>query len=127
MGAILLAGDDARSRVGISGYLETRGHEVLHVNHFRLAAEGANLDEVDAIVLGFVQPVRSREFVRAIRARDGATPIVVLVESVAAWRVSQLESSGAQAVLARPFRLQALAELIDRLIAPSGASRECCN
>jgi DNA-binding response OmpR family regulator len=118
MASILLAGDDARTRVGISRALSDAGHEVLQANHIGLAAQAADLRDVDAIVLGFLQHFRSEKFIRAIRARDGDTPIVAFTESLAAWQSSRLEKLGAQVVLAKPFRVCDLVGLIERVACP---------
>ena len=119
MASILLAGDDARTRVGISRALSVAGHHVLQVNHIGMASQAADLGDIDAIVLGFLLHFRAEKFIRTIRARDEETPIVALTESLAAWRSDKLETLGAQAVLAKPFRVDELVGLIERLAGPA--------
>ena len=113
-GSNSVAGDEARMRVGVCRALEAAGHEVLHVHDFRLAAQAADLGEIDAIVLDLDQHIRCERFIRSVRARDRETPIVAITEARVTWRFAQLEALGAQAVLARPFRITELVGLIER-------------
>ncbi|MEC7843458.1 MAG: response regulator [Candidatus Latescibacterota bacterium] len=117
MASVLLAGDDARTRVGISRALSKAGHGVLQVNHIGLASQAADETSTPSSS-AFLQHFRSEKFIEAIRARDGDTPIVALTESLAAWRSDRLENLGVRAMLAKPFRVDELVGLIERLACP---------
>ena len=113
---VLLASDDAGTRLGTGRAFRRSGYHVSHVTNFHLAADGADLDDVDAIVVGLDQQIRREEFIRRVRLRDRQTPIVAVMDSPVAWQVRRLRAMGAQRVLTGPVQPADLLAEVDSLV-----------
>jgi DNA-binding response OmpR family regulator len=115
LGRYLLASDDARTRIGIAGALEREGHRVDRVTHLQLAAQHADLSEVDAVVVGLEQPLRRERFIERVRARNSRVPVIVLLDSHTAGQANRLQSHGVTVVLTRPLKVAELVQHLERL------------
>jgi len=113
---VLLASDDAGTRLGTGRAFRRSGYHVSHVTNFHLAANGADLADVDAIVVGLDQQLRREEFIRRVRLRDRQTPIVAVMDSPVAWQAKRLQALGAQSVLTRPYQVTDLLAEVDKLV-----------
>ena len=120
MARYLLASDDARTRIGIGGTLERAGHQVDRVTHLRLAAEHADLSRTDAVVVGLERSERCAEFVRTLRARYRALPIVVLLDALSEWQTRRLAELGATRVLVRPLAVDQLVADLEEVSVAGG-------
>ena len=113
---VLLASDDTGTRLGTGRAFKRSGYHVSHVTNFHLAADGADLADVDAIVVGLDQQIRREEFIRRVRLRDRRTPIVAVMDSRVAWQARRLRAMGAQSVLTGPVQVAELLAEVDSLI-----------
>ena len=104
-----------------AGALEREGHRVDWVTHLQLAAQSADLTDVDAVVIGLEQPLRRERFIERVRARNSRVPVIVLLDSHTAGQANRLEALGATVVLSRPLRVDALVQHLERLQAPPPA------
>lgn len=103
------------NRISIASALEREGHQVDRVTHLGLAAQNADLTDVDAIVIGLEQPFRRERFIERVRARDSRVPVIVLLESHTAWQTNRSEALGATVVLRRPLQVAELVRCLTDL------------
>ncbi len=113
---VLLASDDSGTRLGTDRAFRRSGYHVSHVTNFHLAAKGADLYDIDAIVVGLDQQLKREAFIRGVRLRDPHTPIVAVMESPVAWQAGRLRAMGAQSVLIRPFPVTDLLAEVNKLV-----------
>ena len=116
MARVLLAGDDPRTRAELERALTSAGHEVSWVVNFRLAFDGLNFRDHDAVVVDLDQRIRREEFVRRARLRGCRGPVVAVVESLPGWQVTRLRALGAGSVLQRPIAARDVVGELDRLL-----------
>ena len=103
MGNILIASDNAETRVSMGGVLERAGHAIGHVQNPWLAARGASFKGVDLIVVDLEQPYRREEFIRRVHQRDNDVLLMAILGSPRNWLARTREQSDADYILARPF------------------------
>lgn len=116
MARVLLAGDDARTRVELERALAQAGHEVSRVVDFRLAYDGLSFRDHEAVVVDLDQRIRREEFVRRARMRGCRGPVVAVGESLPDWQVTRLRALGAGSVLQRPIAARDVVGELERLL-----------
>jgi len=116
MARVLLACDDARSRVELERALAGAGHEVSRVVNFRLAFDGLSFRDHEAVVVELDQRIRREEFVRRARLRGCRGPVVAVGESLPGWQVTRLRALGAGSVLQRPVDASEVVGELGRLL-----------
>lgn len=117
---VLVATEDPALRALLADALQDTGYFVVDA---RDAAElFARLDLPGSIVLTIVDTAAldqaSARRIAALRARDSSVPLVLLAAMADVDR-DALEALRPSGVLAKPFGLQQLRQLIARLLAPS--------
>jgi DNA-binding response OmpR family regulator len=116
MAKVLLASDDPRTRAELERALAGAGHEVCRVVNFRLAFDGLNFRDHEAVVVELDQRVRREEFVRRARLRGCRGPVLAIGESLPNWQVSRLRALGARTVLQRPVKAGDVVGELSRLL-----------
>lgn len=116
MARVLLASDDPRTRIELERALASAGHEVSRVVNFRLAFDGLNFREYEAVIVELDQRIRREEFVRRARLRGCRGPTVAIGESLPSWQVSRLRALGAGSVLQRPLDVGEVVGELGRLL-----------
>ncbi len=122
---ILLADDQEDIRALTSHQLTRAGHRVVAVADGREAISAAQQLRFDVVLLDEQMPVMSGvEAARAFRKQASASNpvplLVALTGNTAAEDRARLRAAGFDVVLGKPFRLEALAEILSGL--PAGAT-----
>lgn len=111
MKRVLVIEDDDDIRTMIELLLQAEGHTVSCAANGAEGLERVRRDDVDVILLDLKMPLMDGwEFARRYRESGGAAPIVVL--SAAQDLDRQTREIGAARVLAKPFDLEALVEVV---------------
>lgn len=119
MSRALLADDDLDIRVTLGALLEAAGHRVHLASSGVEALELLGAHTVDLAIVDVMMPgMGGDELVREMRARGHDVPVVLISASGDVARVAR--SLGVYAYLAKPFRIEALEELIASV--PCGSS-----
>jgi two-component system, chemotaxis family, chemotaxis protein CheY len=116
---ILVVDDDEGIAEFVGMALSDDGYEVATVLHGAAALDLVGRQAPDVILLDMRMPIMDGwEFARRYRERPGPhAPIVVMTAARdAATRASEIEADG---VLAKPFDLDALLEIVARFTPPS--------
>jgi len=116
MARVLLASDDPRTRVELERALASAGHEVSRVVNFRLAFDGLNFRDHEAVLVELDQRIRREEFVRRARLRGCRGPVLAIGEALPGWQVSRLRALGAGSVLQRPVAAGEVVSELGRLL-----------
>ena len=117
-GRILVVEDDESLREALLEVLGDEGHEVRAAEHGGEALETLDGWEPELLVLDLMMPVMDAfEFREHQRQRDVALRARVLVLSAARDLGGAAERLGADAYLAKPFRLDEMLATVDRLLA----------
>ena len=115
---ILIADDDADVRFGIREFLRHRGYEVEEVDSCAAALDAFTSRKLDAAILDYsMRDGNSIELLPRLRAAAPRVPIIILTGYGTAENELQAISEGADEFLTKPTELQALAALIERVIA----------
>ena len=120
MKKILIADDKATSRELVRTVLEKWGFEVFEAADGREAVEHARNLRPDLIILDLHMPVLDGfAAIRALRGSDGfaATPVMALTASAMAGDRERALAAGFTGYVAKPIRLNALRDKVERLLA----------
>jgi CheY-like chemotaxis protein len=119
---ILIVDDDLDIATSIAEILENEGHTIAVAE-----SGGAGLDQLrtgdrpDLILLDLMMPVMSGwDFRREQRAMPEVAEIPIITITAADDAKRNTESIGANGFLAKPFKMGALLDAIDRLITDGG-------
>ncbi len=116
-GRILVVEDDESLREALLEVLGDEGHEVRAAKHGADALEALDGWEPELLVLDLMMPVMDAfEFREHQRRREAALGARVLVLSAARDLGGAADRLGADAYLAKPFRLDEMLSLVDRLL-----------
>jgi CheY-like chemotaxis protein len=119
-GRILVVEDDEMLREALLEVLGDEGHEVRAAAHGAEALETLQTSdewEPEVLVLDLMMPVMDAfEFREHQRQRAAAPAARVLVLSAARDLDGAAERLGADAYLAKPFRLEQMLDVVDRLL-----------
>jgi CheY-like chemotaxis protein len=114
---VLVLEDDEILRDTLVEVLGDEGHEVLSAANGHVALEMLAAWEPDLIVLDLMMPfMDAHEFRRRQRADGLAAEARVLIVSAARDLAAAADRLGADAWLAKPFRLLEVIEAVDRLV-----------
>lgn len=115
---ILVVDDHDRLREMVSQILEDEGHEVVRARHGEAAMDVLAHRRPDLILLDLRMPVMDGgQFVRAYQRLPGPhAPIVTMTAGDDAAQTAA--AIGAQSWLAKPFQVDDLLELVERLLLP---------
>lgn len=113
---MLVIEDERAIRISVAEFLEDSGYDVAQVEDGRDGLVSMRASVPDVVVLDLQLPTMSGpEFVQEMRAdpRLAAVPIVIL--SAAADLAQAAEALGARGALAKPFHLDVLLAVVDRV------------
>lgn len=113
---MLVVEDERLIRESVAEFLEESGYEVAQVEDGRDALASMRVSVPDVIIVDLQLPTMSgSEFVHKMRAdpRLAAVPIVIL--SGAPDLAEAAEALGARGALAKPFHLDVLLAVVDRV------------
>lgn len=113
MSRALLADDDPDIRETLGALLEAAGHRVHLASSGAEALQVFGAHTVDVAIVDVMMPAMDGDaLVREMRVRGHDVPVVLISASGDVARVAR--SLGVYAYLAKPFRVEALEELIAR-------------
>ncbi|MDQ2912300.1 MAG: response regulator [Chloroflexota bacterium] len=114
---ILVVEDDAATQDLLRQVLSEEGYELLFVERLEGAAANAAPDLVitDLVDLGRYESGRARASVLRVQERYPVTPIIVCTGYEQAAK--EPDRLGAAAVLRKPFTIEALVQIVARLVA----------
>lgn len=119
MARILIVNDEADLVDLCAMILGERGHEMMEATSEARALELAAGCRPDLLLLDLVVPGTSGErMARALRARAGRVPLVVM--SASADGPSRANAMGAEAFLAKPFGEEELVATVERVLEETG-------
>lgn len=124
---VLLAENNPDNRQTLITYLSARRYQVIAVETGQEAIALAENQKPDIILIDIQIPeLNGLEVTRALRAHPilGDIPIVAMTSLNAPLEQSRYLEVGMNHVLTKPFRLKELTYVIDRLLAPLGATNE---
>ena len=123
-GTILLVEDEESLRLTLQETLEHLGYRV------RTAVDGQDgieqfrrfHDELDLVILDMIMPVLGgRPAFEEMRRIDPAVPVIVSSGHGREADFEAMEAQGLAGILQKPYRREALSQLIDRVLRPSGS------
>ncbi|WP_431855509.1 response regulator [Azospirillum sp.] len=123
---VLLAEDERMTQAVAAALLRRAGHAVTVVDDGRAALEAVRAQPFDLVLLDLRMPeMDGIEALRRIRAlpdrAQAAVRVVVLTASALPEDADRCRAAGADAVLAKPLRLDALLPVLDGRAAPDAA------
>jgi two-component system sensor histidine kinase/response regulator len=119
---VLLADDHKEIRLLTAQQLQRSGHRVIAVADGRQALEAFKRESFDVVLLDEQMPeMTGLQVLQAIRSRHkqakNQTPIVALTGNNSEQDRERLLNAGFDAVIGKPFRLDALALLVEGIVA----------
>jgi DNA-binding NtrC family response regulator len=115
---ILVADDERSIRLALDAGLTYNGFRVTCVRSGREAIEAARAAAFDAVVCDVFMPDGDGlSVVRALRELVPATPIILITAQGSVDLAVQALAEGASDFLAKPFKIKAVAELLQRYLA----------
>lgn len=120
---ILLAEDEPINQVAVTAMLRRAGHAVTLAANGREAVEAMERGSFDLVLMDLRMPeMDGEEAVRRIRAlpdpRRARVPVAMLTASIVPEDAERCRAAGADAVLSKPLRLDALRVLLNEPDAP---------
>ena len=120
---VLVVDDESAIRTMIADALDFEGYDVVTATNGADALAKLAACEPDVIVLDLMMPVMDgRSFLMASRQQPRHAGIPVLVVSAAHDLTAAVSDLGARACLAKPFDLDVLLAVIDRLVSSEGSA-----
>jgi len=112
---VLVVDDEPSLRLVCRVNLELDGYRVLEAPNVAEAEQMLLAESVDVVLLDVhVGPDSGIELMRTLRERGGAPPVVLVTGSA---RLDEETNAEADGVVAKPFRLEELLEVVRRLTA----------
>jgi DNA-binding response OmpR family regulator len=112
---VLVVDDEPSLRLVCRVNLELDGYRVLEAPNVADAEQMLLAESVDVVLLDVhVGPDSGIELMRRLRERGGAPPVVLVTGSA---RLDEETNAEADGVVAKPFRLEELLEVVRRLTA----------
>lgn len=116
---ILVVDDNVDLAENLAEALELAGAVVDLAANGREAIARIDAKTYDLVLTDMRMPeVSGIELIRALRAQDPATPVIVMTAYTRAAELDEARDNGALDVMEKPIDLEALAQLVDRLRAP---------
>ena len=117
---ILLIDDDELLREALESILKTVGYSVIHASDGELGLRAFEESRPALVVTDILMPnVEGIQTIRELRRIDGSAKIIAISGGDRGGDVQYLEMAsklGADRILAKPFRRQALLDLIEELL-----------
>ncbi|MEM9558187.1 MAG: two-component regulator propeller domain-containing protein [Acidobacteriota bacterium] len=121
---ILVVDDDPVLRVLATKCLERAGHQVITANDGAEALERAAQSACSVILMDVkMQGLGGLEATRQLRARGDQTPIIGLTGLASADEHASCRAAGMDAILTKPFRLEALTAEVDHWLRRAPTNR----
>jgi len=117
---VLLVDDEPDFRNLMAFSLKRREYQVLLASNGREAFNLMQSNPVDVVISDIRMPDGDGvELLDRIRANNIETPIILLITGFTELSTEEALNRGAEAVLSKPFDIQTLVEVIERLLTPS--------
>ncbi len=115
---ILVVEDEEIERKLLVEVIETLGYEVAQAHNGRVALEIMNQRPIDLILTDIHMPeIDGLELLRRVREQDNKLPIIVMTGFDAQEATKTAQDYNIAALLLKPFRLQELKKLLEKLFA----------
>lgn len=123
MARILVIDDDPVIRTLVASSLEARGHSVMEAADGQAGVKAFEQGQTDLIVTDIVMPVQEGiATIGAIRRLNSTVPILAISGSNTVGRYGDYLHAaavlGASATLPKPFSVDSLVEIVERLLSP---------
>ena len=123
MNHILIVDDDPAIRDVVSDILEMSDYCVKTACNGAEALDRIRDDRPSAVLLDLMMPVMDGwEFLREYRDESSLTPVPVVIMSAAQDASRAADELGAQAFLAKPFEIETILAIVDRVAAHASLS-----
>ncbi len=123
MRRILVVDDDPDLAAVIAEYFETSDYDVCTLLEGRKVIETVSRIKPDLIVLDLKLPdLHGIDILKDLRGRDPRIPVVIITGNVSAGAAIESMKEGACEYLPKPFRLEELGQVVNRLLAKGAAS-----
>ena len=120
MATVLIMEDDALARALLVRLLAREGHRLLAYADAAPALEAVDFATVDLIITDLHMPLRGDAAIQLLRARGIATPIILLSGYLEGGEDERLLALGASWVLAKPYEIERLLEVVGELLVQEG-------
>jgi DNA-binding NtrC family response regulator len=112
---ILLVEDDAQLAAGVQAVLESRGHEVHHVEDGDFAIDLLDEAHFDVIVSDLQMPVMSgMEVLEEVRKKNSKLPVIMITAHSTTDRAIEATRKGAFDYLVKPFEMPDLLDAVEK-------------
>ncbi len=119
MSTVLVVDDDQRILSLVKDYLTTRGFTVLTADNGSQALEVFQREAVDLVLTDLAMPgLNGLQVARRCRAGKPTVPVVMLTAYDVLVGEDERTENGIAEVLSKPFNIDALVEVLTRLLAP---------
>lgn len=125
MANILVIDDDALIRQYLRQMLETEGHQVVEASNGRIAYEFAKIEEFDLTITDILMPeADGLETIRVLGEHFPNMPVIAMSGGSLEGQdyLPFAETFGAMYTLAKPFRRDALLEVVRAALSPEPGS-----
>jgi len=120
---ILIVDDEAEIREILAVHLQAAGYRTLEAHNGLIAHEVAGRESIDAVVSDIRMPRGDGiELLQQLRARHADTPPVAFMTGFSDIAIEDAYHLGARAVLGKPFEMEALLQVVNRLVRPRDES-----
>ncbi len=114
---MLVVDDESGLRGGVRRFLESKGYEVEEAGSCRAAEEAFRKDAPDAAILDFRLPDGDGvKLVSRLRGLEPSVPLLILTAHGSIELAVQAIKEGADQFLTKPVQLQALQQVLERLL-----------
>ena len=120
MARILVIDDVPQMRKLIEATLEAAGHEVVCAGNGKEGLAIFSVQPADLVITDLIMPeTEGMETIQQLRAVDPALKILAISGAPQEWRILEMaENHGAHKTLAKPFKLEELANAVETLLRP---------
>lgn len=129
MKKILLLGSPSDDSRVIGQAVASTGRGLCRVNNAPRAFEvlGADLDDLDLIIIDTDRNIHPMAFLEAISGCEKAPPVIVVTELETEYMAEVTRRHGAVACISKPFTARQLASLIKRIVAAQTDESVTCD
>jgi CheY-like chemotaxis protein len=118
---VLVVDDDPNVLSPLCAYLESSGHHVIGANSGQDAMSKLATKAPDLVISDIGMPeMDGMEFCRRLRALRPKLPVILMSGTASAIEPSLVRDVGASALLAKPFTMRQVLDLLESLTAKSG-------
>ena len=115
---ILVIEDDADIASNIGQYFEEKGHLLDFAYNGAHGLSMATAERFDLIILDLRMPrMDGRECLQRIRKTGATVPVIIASGLIQPEDMPILEEAGITAIIHKPYRIQEIADVVDRALA----------